>query len=156
MLAEKVILEPELRRLRNMALRSLASPFYFVAVNMKRSHDILEVGGSRSSLESSAPISASSIKLLPYGIRPVLKDQDMTFIRRVARTMPPHFALRRNRELQGLAKAVVKLWDKSAIAKIAIKRDIYNTLKERMAEELKVKLFILLILSGVMTFCRLM
>ncbi|XP_074361696.1 CRM-domain containing factor CFM3A, chloroplastic/mitochondrial-like [Apium graveolens] len=71
----------------------------------------------------------------------------MTFIRRVARTMPPHFALRRNRELQGLAKAVVKLWDKSAIAKIAIKRDIYNTLKERMAEELKVKLFILLILS---------
>ncbi|KAK1358403.1 CRM-domain containing factor CFM3, chloroplastic/mitochondrial [Heracleum sosnowskyi] len=274
MLAEKVIPEPELKRLRNVGLRmverikvgaagitqALVDSIHEkwkvdeivklkfegpTAVNMKRSHDILErrtgglviwrsgssivlfrgmtyklqcvksftkrnqvnvilsqppkyfkddapnvtQGGSRSSSESSTPISASSMKsisegenmdlselnflldeigpryvdwagrdplpvdadllpnvipgykrpfrLLPYGIRPVLKDKEMTFIRRAARTMPPHFALGRNRELQGLAKAMVKLWEKSAIAKIAIKRGIHNTRNERMAEELK-------------------
>lgn len=35
--------------------------------------------------------------------------------------------------------AMVKLWEKSAIAKIAIKRGVLNTLNERMAEELKVR-----------------
>lgn len=47
--------------------------------------------------------------------------------------------LGRNRELQGLALAMVKLWEKSAIAKIAIKHGVQNTCNERMAEELKVK-----------------
>lgn len=47
--------------------------------------------------------------------------------------------LGRNRDLQGLAMAMVKLWEKSAIAKIAIKRGVLNTLNERMAEELKVR-----------------
>lgn len=32
-------------------------------------------------------------RLLPYGIRPALRDREMTMIRRAARTMPPHFAL---------------------------------------------------------------
>lgn len=41
--------------------------------------------------------------------------------------------------MQGLAKAIVKLWEKSAIAKIAIKRGVQNTSNERMAEELKVR-----------------
>ncbi|XP_017252946.1 CRM-domain containing factor CFM3, chloroplastic/mitochondrial [Daucus carota subsp. sativus] len=77
-------------------------------------------------------------RLLPYGIRHSLKDREMTYIRRAARNMPPHFALGRNRELQGLAKAMVKLWEKSAIAKIAIKRGVHNTRNERMAEELKI------------------
>lgn len=45
----------------------------------------------------------------------------------------------RNRELQGLAKAMVRLWERSAIAKIAIKRGVENTRNERMAEELKVR-----------------
>lgn len=45
----------------------------------------------------------------------------------------------RSRELQGLAAAIVKLWAKSAIAKIAIKRGVLNTCNERMAEELKVR-----------------
>lgn len=44
----------------------------------------------------------------------------------------------RNRKLQGLAQAMVKLWERSAIAKIAIKRGVLNTCNERMAEELKV------------------
>ncbi|KAK6236481.1 RNA-binding [Theobroma cacao] len=74
---------------------------------------------------------------LPYGIRHCLKDREMTTFRRLARTVPPHFALGRNRELQGLAEAIVKLWESSAIAKIAIKRGVQNTRNERMAEELK-------------------
>ncbi|BBH08266.1 CRS1 / YhbY domain-containing protein, partial [Prunus dulcis] len=76
-------------------------------------------------------------RLLPYGFRPCLRDKDMTKYRRLARTVPPHFALGRNRELQGLANAMMKLWEKSAIAKIAIKRGVQNTCNERMAEELK-------------------
>ncbi|KAI7740347.1 hypothetical protein M8C21_009420, partial [Ambrosia artemisiifolia] len=76
-------------------------------------------------------------RLLPYGTRPGLRDREMTFIRRTARTMPPHFALGRNRDLQGLAVAMAKLWERSAIAKIAIKRGVHNTRNERMAEELK-------------------
>ncbi|XVE54075.1 hypothetical protein DITRI_Ditri03aG0052700 [Diplodiscus trichospermus] len=74
---------------------------------------------------------------LPYGIRLCLKDSEMTTFRRLARTVPPHFALGRNRELQGLAQAIVKLWERSAIAKIAVKRGVQNTRNERMAEELK-------------------
>ncbi|XP_022749936.1 CRM-domain containing factor CFM3, chloroplastic/mitochondrial isoform X1 [Durio zibethinus] len=74
---------------------------------------------------------------LPYGIRHCLKDCEMTTFRRLARAVPPHFALGRNRELQGLAQAMVKLWERSAIAKIAIKRGVQNTRNERMAEELK-------------------
>lgn len=33
----------------------------------------------------------------------------------------------------------MKLWEKSAIAKIAVKRGVENTRNERMAEELKVR-----------------
>lgn len=32
-------------------------------------------------------------RLLPYGLRHCLRNKEMTFIRRLARTMPPHFAL---------------------------------------------------------------
>ncbi|KAK9947971.1 hypothetical protein M0R45_003564 [Rubus argutus] len=76
-------------------------------------------------------------RLLPYGVRHGLRDKDMTKFRRLARAAPPHFALGRNRELQGLAKAMVKMWEKCAITKIAIKRGVQNTCNERMAEELK-------------------
>ncbi|XP_051132113.1 CRM-domain containing factor CFM3, chloroplastic/mitochondrial [Andrographis paniculata] len=76
-------------------------------------------------------------RLLPYGTRHALRDSEMTLLRRTARKMPPHFALGRSRELQGLASAIVKLWEKSAIAKIAIKRGVQNTSNERIAEELK-------------------
>ncbi|RWR73667.1 CRM-domain-containing protein [Cinnamomum micranthum f. kanehirae] len=76
-------------------------------------------------------------RFLPYGIRPCLHNKEMTTLRRLARTVPPHFALGRNRQHQGLAKAMVKLWEKSAIAKIAIKRGVLNTCNDRMAEEIK-------------------
>ncbi|KAI3772797.1 hypothetical protein L6452_03991 [Arctium lappa] len=76
-------------------------------------------------------------RLLPHGTKPGLRDKEMTFFRRTARTMPPHFALGRNRNLEGLAVAMAKLWERSAIAKIAIKRGVQNTCNERMAEELK-------------------
>lgn len=32
-------------------------------------------------------------RLLPYGVRPGLRNKDMTKFRRLARTVPPHFAL---------------------------------------------------------------
>ncbi|KAK7388201.1 hypothetical protein VNO78_23010 [Psophocarpus tetragonolobus] len=76
-------------------------------------------------------------RLLPYRIRPCLTNKEMTNFRRLARTTAPHFALGRNRDLQGLASAMVKLWETSAIAKIAIKRGVPYTCNERMAEELK-------------------
>lgn len=44
----------------------------------------------------------------------------------------------RNRNLQGLAAAIVKLWEKCEIAKIAVKRGAQNTNSEMMAQELKV------------------
>ncbi|KAL0660019.1 hypothetical protein Bca4012_080604 [Brassica carinata] len=76
-------------------------------------------------------------RVLPQGVKPCLSNKEMTEMRRLARISPPHFALGRSRELQGLAVAMVKLWEKSAIAKIAIKRGVENTRNERMAEELK-------------------
>ncbi|MBA0653329.1 hypothetical protein Goklo_020521 [Gossypium klotzschianum] len=48
--------------------------------------------------------------------------------------------LRRNRNLQGLANAILKLWEKSLIAKIAIKWGAQNTDNEQMANELKISL----------------
>ncbi|KAF8406880.1 hypothetical protein HHK36_006001 [Tetracentron sinense] len=76
-------------------------------------------------------------RLIPFGVRHCLGNREMTSFRRLARTMLPHFALGRNRQLQGLAMAMVKLWETSAIAKIAIKRGVQNTCNERMAEEIK-------------------
>ena len=46
----------------------------------------------------------------------------------------------RSRDLQGIASAMVKLWETSAIAKIAIKRGVPFTNNDRMAEELGVLL----------------
>ena len=44
----------------------------------------------------------------------------------------------RNRQLQGLPMAMIKLWERSSIAKIALKRGVQLTTSERMAEEIKV------------------
>ena len=44
----------------------------------------------------------------------------------------------RNKGLSGLAAAIVKLWEKSEIVKLGVKRGVQNTNNERMAEELKV------------------
>lgn len=76
-------------------------------------------------------------RVLPYGVRPSLSRRDTTNLRRLARGLPPHFALGRSRQLQGLANAMVKLWEKSLIAKIALKRGVQLTTSERMAEDIK-------------------
>ncbi|KAK8938675.1 hypothetical protein KSP39_PZI011364 [Platanthera zijinensis] len=76
-------------------------------------------------------------RYLPHKTKRTLTNRQMTFLRRIARSMVPHFALGRNKQHQGLASGMVKLWEKSAIAKIAIKRGVQNTSNERMAEEIK-------------------
>lgn len=50
--------------------------------------------------------------------------------------------------------AMVKLWERSAIAKIAIKRGVHNTCNERMAEELKVNMIIFFVLHMHVFFCE--
>ncbi|KAK6928239.1 RNA-binding, CRM domain, partial [Dillenia turbinata] len=76
-------------------------------------------------------------RLLPYGVQPKLTNDEMTTLRRLGRPLPCHFALGRNRRLQGLAASMIKLWEKCEIAKIAVKRGVQNTNSEIIAEELK-------------------
>ncbi|KAF3782019.1 CRM-domain containing factor [Nymphaea thermarum] len=88
-------------------------------------------------LPCTIPSYSPPFRVLPYKMKYCLGNKEMTSLRRLARTISPHFALGRNRQLQGLAMAMVKLWEKSAIAKIAIKRGVQNTCNEIMAEEIK-------------------
>lgn len=44
-------------------------------------------------LPSVVPGYKTPFRLLPYGVRPSLRDKDMTKFRRLARNVPPHFAL---------------------------------------------------------------
>ncbi|CAN4091195.1 unnamed protein product [Withania somnifera] len=76
-------------------------------------------------------------RILPYGVRSTLGTKEATALRRLARVLPPHFALGRSRQHQGLASAMVRLWQRSSIAKIAIKRGVQLTTSERMAEDIK-------------------
>ncbi|GFP95874.1 chloroplastic group iia intron splicing facilitator crs1 chloroplastic [Phtheirospermum japonicum] len=76
-------------------------------------------------------------RLLPYGVRSTLGTKEATALRRLARVLPPHFAVGRSRQHQGLAAAMIKLWEKSSIVKIALKRGVQLTTSERMAEDLK-------------------
>ncbi|XP_072972731.1 CRM-domain containing factor CFM2, chloroplastic isoform X2 [Typha angustifolia] len=88
-------------------------------------------------LPATVPGFRKPFRLLPFGIKPKLTDREMTVLRRLGRPLPCHFALGRNRNLQGLAASMIKLWEKCEIAKIAIKRGVQNTNSELMAEELK-------------------
>ncbi|CAI9118290.1 OLC1v1019840C1 [Oldenlandia corymbosa var. corymbosa] len=76
-------------------------------------------------------------RILPYGVRRNLGLKEATSLRRLARLLPPHFALGRSRQHQGLAAAMVKLWERSSIAKVALKRGVQLTTSERMAEDIK-------------------
>ncbi|XP_078165845.1 CRM family member 2 isoform X2 [Carex rostrata] len=76
-------------------------------------------------------------RILPFGIKQNLTDSEMTTLRRLGRPLPCHFAIGRNRNLQGLAQAMINLWEKCEIAKIAAKRGVQNTDTEIIAEELK-------------------
>ncbi|KAK2986787.1 hypothetical protein RJ640_011012 [Escallonia rubra] len=76
-------------------------------------------------------------RLCPPDARSKLADNELTYLRKLARPLPTHFVLGRNRKLQGLAAAILKLWEKCHIAKIAVKWGIPNTDNEQMADELK-------------------
>ncbi|KAL8147243.1 CRM-domain containing factor CFM2, chloroplastic [Apium graveolens] len=76
-------------------------------------------------------------RLLPYGVKPILTNDEMNTLKRLGRPLPCHFALGRNRKLQGLAASIIKLWERCEIAKIAIKRGVQNTNSELIAKELK-------------------
>ncbi|KXG22496.1 CRM-domain containing factor CFM3, chloroplastic/mitochondrial [Sorghum bicolor] len=76
-------------------------------------------------------------RVLPTGMRSTLTNAELTNLRKLARNLPCHFALGRNRNHQGLAAAIVKLWEKSLVVKIAVKRGIQNTNNKIMAEEIK-------------------
>ncbi|KAL8476649.1 hypothetical protein ACS0TY_029079 [Phlomoides rotata] len=73
----------------------------------------------------------------PFITRSKLTDAELTYLRKLARSLPTHFVLGRNRNLQGLAAAILKLWGKCHIAKIALKWGVPNTDNEQMACELK-------------------
>ncbi|TYK28430.1 CRM-domain containing factor CFM3 [Cucumis melo var. makuwa] len=75
-------------------------------------------------------------RLLPTGMRSRLTNAEMTQMRKLAKSLPCHFALGRNRNHQGLAVAILKLWEKSLVVKIAVKRGIQNTNNKLMAEEI--------------------
>lgn len=76
-------------------------------------------------------------RLCPPRVRPQLTDDELMYLRKIARPMPVHFVLGRNSKLQGLAVSILKLWEKTIIAKIAVKWGVQNTNNELMASELK-------------------
>ncbi|MCO5560772.1 hypothetical protein L7F22_014392 [Adiantum nelumboides] len=76
-------------------------------------------------------------RLLPFGMRPSISNAKATHFRRLSRSLAPHFVIGRDRGLEGLATAMVKLWEKSEIAKIGVKRGVLNTSHELIVEDLK-------------------
>ncbi|KAL0441540.1 UNVERIFIED_CONTAM: CRM-domain containing factor CFM3, chloroplastic/mitochondrial [Sesamum radiatum] len=88
-------------------------------------------------LPQTIPGYKTPFRLLPAGMRPRLTNAEMTNLRKLAKSLPCHFALGRNRNHQGLATSIIKLWEKSLLVKIAVKRGIQNTNNKIMAEELK-------------------
>ncbi|KAK9146482.1 hypothetical protein Sjap_006385 [Stephania japonica] len=102
-------------------------------------------------------------RLLPYRVRSTLGIKEVTALRRLAKILPPHFAIGldslssytyllilsywiviqkftnpgRSRRYEGLAMAMAKLWERSSIAKIALKRGVQLTAIDRMAEDIK-------------------
>lgn len=78
------------------------------------------------------------LRILPARMHPRLTNDEHTKMLKLAKALPCHFALGRNRNLQGLACAILKLWEKSLVAKIAVKLGVQNTNNELMALELKV------------------
>ncbi|XP_022884358.1 chloroplastic group IIA intron splicing facilitator CRS1, chloroplastic isoform X2 [Olea europaea var. sylvestris] len=84
-----------------------------------------------------APGFKPSFRLCPPRTRSKLTDAELTYLRKLTHPLPTHFVLGRNRKLQGLAAAILKLWEKCHIVKIALKWGIPNTDNEEMAYELK-------------------
>ncbi|KAH7289074.1 hypothetical protein KP509_31G056300 [Ceratopteris richardii] len=88
-------------------------------------------------LPSVIPNYRPPFRLMPHGTSPRMSNTEITNLRRLARPIAPHFVLGRNRGHQGLAAAMVKIWEKSEVVKIAVKRRVQNTNNLIMSEELK-------------------
>ncbi|CAJ2676150.1 unnamed protein product [Trifolium pratense] len=88
-------------------------------------------------LPPTVPDYRTPLRLLPAKMHPRLTNDEHTKMLKLAKALPCHFALGRNRNLQGLACAILKLWEKSLVAKIAVKLGVQNTNNELMALELK-------------------
>ncbi|CAH9143919.1 unnamed protein product [Cuscuta epithymum] len=88
-------------------------------------------------LPQTVPGYKTPFRLLPTRTRSSLTNAEMTNLRKLAKSLPCHFALGRNRHHQGLAASIIKLWEKSLVVKIAVKRGIQNTNNQLMSEELK-------------------
>ncbi|CAM0954060.1 unnamed protein product [Alopecurus aequalis] len=88
-------------------------------------------------LPQTIPGYKAPFRLLPTGMRTSLTNTELTNLRKLARNLPCHFALGRNRNHQGLSAAIVKLWEKSLVVKIAVKRGIQNTNNKLMSDEIK-------------------
>ncbi|KAB1212518.1 Chloroplastic group IIA intron splicing facilitator CRS1, chloroplastic [Morella rubra] len=88
-------------------------------------------------LPEKVPGYKTPFRLLPTGMRSRLTNAEVTNLRKLAKSLPCHFALGRNRNHQGLASAIIKLWEKSLVVKLAVKRGIQNTNNKLMAEEIK-------------------
>ncbi|WVZ05437.1 hypothetical protein V8G54_018783 [Vigna mungo] len=88
-------------------------------------------------LPEDVPGFETPLRLCPPHSGAKLSDYELTYFRKLAHPLPTHFVLGRNKGLKGLAAAILKLWEKSLIAKIAIKYGIPNTNNEMMANELK-------------------
>ena len=54
----------------------------------------------------------------------------------------------RNKGQQGLAVAMLKLWEKTEIVKIAVKKRVQNTNNEMMADQIWVRMFLICIFLG--------
>ncbi|XP_057949834.1 chloroplastic group IIA intron splicing facilitator CRS1, chloroplastic isoform X2 [Malania oleifera] len=76
-------------------------------------------------------------RLCPPHARSKLTDNELTYLRKLAHSLPTHFVLGKNQKLHGLAAAILKLWEKCHIVKIAVKLGIPNTNNKLMACELK-------------------
>ncbi|KAG5227178.1 chloroplastic group IIA intron splicing facilitator CRS [Salix suchowensis] len=82
----------------------------------------------------------SPTRLCPPRMRSKLKDDELTYLRKLAQSLPTHFVLvscRKEQKTSRLAAAILKLWEKTIIAKIAVKWGALNTSNEQMADELK-------------------
>lgn len=88
-------------------------------------------------LPPTVPGYRTPLRILPARMHPRLTNDEHTKMLKLAKALPCHFALGRNRNLQGLACAILKLWEKSLVAKIAVKLGVQNTNNELMALELK-------------------
>ncbi|XP_057858738.2 CRM-domain containing factor CFM2, chloroplastic isoform X2 [Cryptomeria japonica] len=77
-------------------------------------------------------------RILPSGIEDKLTETKMSSLQELAESIPPNFSLDKNCQPQELAAAIFELWERSEIAKIAVKCGVQsqNNISEKMVEEI--------------------